>query len=334
MKSLVLSKNQNKVGIINTNNSLFNLINPNSDIKFSSMSDIMLDVFFELLKGYDLEYRSTLNFKKTSTFGFEVEFENADFYNIRKYLSSMHTDWPLLFDPSIKKGAEIPTPILKDNKKSWDEVKDLCDTLRKYSNITGDCGGHIHVGWQVLGDSNINVLNFLKLWSTYEHVIYRFSYGEDEGPRDVLTEYARPISNDFWLAYNEFKYITLVPKDDIIRRVSTTRNIGASLKYLLPYERPDINTIEFRCPNGTLNPIIWQNNVNLFVKLLDYCKKSNFDNNTVQIRHGMRENVYSHLDKYSYIYLEDALEFADLIFNNGLDKIYFLKQYVKQKNVR
>lgn len=32
---------------------------------------------------------------------------------------------------------------------------------------------------------------------------------------------------------------------------------------------------------------------------------------------------------YNKIYLEQALEFADLIFNNNIDKIYFLRQYLK-----
>ena len=32
---------------------------------------------------------------------------------------------------------------------------------------------------------------------------------------------------------------------------------------------------------------------------------------------------------YDEIFLDQALEFADLIFTNNLDKIYFLKQYLK-----
>ena len=32
---------------------------------------------------------------------------------------------------------------------------------------------------------------------------------------------------------------------------------------------------------------------------------------------------------YNEIYLKDALEFVDLIFNNNLDKVYFLRQYLK-----
>ena len=32
---------------------------------------------------------------------------------------------------------------------------------------------------------------------------------------------------------------------------------------------------------------------------------------------------------YNQIYLEQALELCDMIFDNNLDKIYFLRQYLK-----
>lgn len=33
--------------------------------------------------------------------------------------------------------------------------------------------------------------------------------------------------------------------------------------------------------------------------------------------------------KYSEVNIEEALEFVDLIFDNDLDKVYFLRQYIK-----
>ena len=329
MNSIVLRQNNNKLGIINTDNKLFKLIKPNENTLLSNMSKNMLDLFLGLLNNYSLEYRNTLNFKKTTTFGYEIEFEDADIDTIRDYLYSKKEEWFLLFDPSLKNGAEIPTPILKDNGKTWKEIQNLCIFLKQHSKIKENCGGHIHIGKQVLGNSNKSLLNFLKLWSTYEHIIYYFAYGENNKPRETIKEYAKPISNEFWQTYNEYKDNILVSKEEIIRKVTVIRNLGVSLKYLLSYERPDIDTIEFRCPNGTLNPIIWQNNTNLFVKLLEYSKNPNFDNNKVQIRHKKRENIYSKLDKYNIIYLKDALELSDLLFTNNLDKIYFLKQYIK-----
>ena len=37
-------------------------------------------------------------------------------------------------------------------------------------------------------------------------------------------------------------------------------------------------TVECRAGNGTTNPIVWQNNINFFIKMLLYCKNSSFNN--------------------------------------------------------
>ena len=41
----------------------------------------------------------------------------------------------------------------------------------------------------------------------------------------------------------------------------------------------------------------------------------------------------SNVIKYSQIHINDAFEFADLIFTNNLDKVYFLRQYFKDMHV-
>ena len=93
-------------------------------------------------------------------------------------------------------------------------------------------------------------------------------------------------------------------------------------------------TIEFRCPNGTLDPAIWQNNVNLFAKMLYYSGSTSFDDDTVQKRHEIILTRFADLQYYDEIYLEQALEFCDIVFTNNLDKINFLKQYLKSLNIR
>lgn len=90
------------------------------------------------------------------------------------------------------------------------------------------------------------------------------------------------------------------------------------------------NTIEFRSPNGTLEPVIWQNNINFFTKMLIYCKSGDFDEDIVEKR-----LEFNNQDLYLYrqIFLTQALELTDLIFDNNLDKIYFLRQYLKSFEV-
>ena len=93
------------------------------------------------------------------------------------------------------------------------------------------------------------------------------------------------------------------------------------------------NTIEFRCPNGTLNSVIWQNNVNFFTKLLLYCRSEKFNNDIVFQRKRINSNEYNSLIYYDEIFLDQALELCDMIFDNNLDKLYFLRQYLKSFEV-
>ena len=42
---------------------------------------------------------------------------------------------------------------------------------------------------------------------------------------------------------------------------------------------------------------------------------------------------YGDFDSYNDIYYDQAIELCDLIFNKNIDKIYFLRQYLKNNSV-
>ena len=92
-------------------------------------------------------------------------------------------------------------------------------------------------------------------------------------------------------------------------------------------------SVEYRVPNGTLDPIIWQNNINFFVKLLLYCKNPNFNEDILNRRRMEVNGILGDITKYSDIYIEQAIELCDMIFDNNLDKIYFLRQYLKSYEI-
>ena len=64
-----------------------------------------------------------------------------------------------------------------------------------------------------------------------------------------------------------------------------------------------------------------------------FCKSDRFDDEILDRRKMQVEEIFSDLWSYSLIYLEQALELCDMIFNNNLDKIYFLRQYLKSFEV-
>ena len=89
------------------------------------------------------------------------------------------------------------------------------------------------------------------------------------------------------------------------------------------------NTIEFRSPNGTINEVICQNNVNTGVCFLLAAKASRVDREYLE--HQLKTHPVTEAKTllYRYINLNKALEFCDLVFEEDIDKMYFLKQYLK-----
>lgn len=308
---------------------IFKYLKPNENDKLSLLSGLDLQDLIILLDDYYLKLRKTLGFDESITFGLEIEFEDAMLNRIKDQLNrTFNNSWRIGSDGSLNKGGEIRTPILHDKEKNWNDVKKVCCIVNSGASIGEKTGGHIHIGAHALGTKTDSWINFIKLWSVYENIIYRFSYGNFLTARPSMLEYARPISKSLW---DISKKLNINKKlDGIINNIQTDRYNGVNFKNVELGKGFFIdNTIEFRCPNGTLEPVIWQNNVNLFVNLLNYSKDIKFDNDIVEKRHGINSDKLYKLDLYNEIYLEQALELCDMLFTNNLDKVYFLRQYLK-----
>lgn len=278
-----------------------------------------------------IRYRDSLNIGFEPTFGLELEFENSDDLLIRNNLKNILKSWKMVDDFSLKDGAEIVSPVLRDNLQTWEELREVCDVVSKFANIGVNSAAHVHVGAHILGEDKDHWLNLVKLWAVYESIIYKFSFGEFLYPRINAEYYARPVSQILWE-----KYILLRKENSIktiFARIKPVRKQSINFGHVVSgSEYIDSNTIEFRCPNGTLDPIIWQNNVNLFVKILLYSSSDDFNHDIIDKRYPFTADR-SFNDYIAKIYLDDALEFSDLIFSNNLDKIYFLRQYLKSFGV-
>lgn len=320
------------------NYEIFNILKKKDNDYLSKYSLNDQKAILNIINKYFLELRNSINLNDNSTFGLEFEYENALNKNISMALNMANFNsnyWYTKNESSLFDGGEIATPVLKDNVKTWNDIAKICTILNKNSELSGTTAGHIHIGAQTITNVD-SLMNLVLLWITYENIIYRFFYGEFLNERPSIYRYAKKLSGK-WLddLYIIKKYLKNgeINLNTIIKWLipETDKKIWAiELSNIQCLNKEDINnTIEFRCPNGTFNPVIWQNNVNFLFKLLKYTNSSTFNFNIITKRLNERPSDF---DDYSYfrkININQVLEFCDLIFDNNLDKIYFLRQYVK-----
>lgn len=220
-----------------------------------------------------------------------------------------------------------------DEIKYWQELKKVCVYLsKKRADTMHNAGGHIHIGANVLGDDIESWKTFLKLYAVYEKVIFRFVFGDKINGRKKLFEYAFPIAESLYKAMIDINNATSLSD---IRLALSLRNRSVALnfsnvKFSFPKDRCRKNTLEFRSPNATTNEVIWQNNINAFSKMLLAARDKviNVEFLDYKLKHIEFINLKNDY-LYNCIDLKDALEFVDLVFDNNLDKIYFLRQYLK-----
>ncbi len=288
------------------------------------LQDLLVEV-----ENYFLEYREKINLPSNVTFGVEIEYEGVSRVKTNKFIDKNLKDWISKDDGSLRSGGEVTSPIMKDRVKYWQELKKVCEYLsKKGADTSHNAGGHVHIGANVLGYDVESWRVFLKLYTVYENVIFRFVYGDKISGRSGLLKYAPPTA-DF--IYRLMPLINKAKSEHDIKNILLLLtkkrhvalnfdNVGGSRK----------NTFEFRSPNASTNAVIWQNNINTFGKMLVSSKNKVLDEEFLDYK--LEHEYFPYLENdylYDVMNLKNVLEFVDLVFDNNLDKIYFLRQYLK-----
>lgn len=187
---------------------------------------------------------------------------------------------------------------------------------------------HIHFGVNIFENDLDKFLLFLKVYAIYENIFFRFYFGEYLCHR--RTSYTSN-QNMAWKICKNIKDIKSI--DDLNQNYCFLRwSREAALNFgNMRFADKDTNknTIELRIPNGTIEEVIWQNNVNTFAKFILKTLNNTWDLDYInQTFSNLKESDFNTL-YYQEIILKKALEFVDLIFDNDLDKFYFLRQYIK-----
>jgi len=302
----------------------------NNDM-FSEYRGLDLQDLIVQIENMFLTYRKSLNLEKNVTFGIEIEYENVFRNVVAKFIAQNYDSWTSHSDASLNSGGEITSPILTDIPKTWNELKGICCFLKeKNADTLHNAGGHVHVGAHVLGLNINSWKSFLKTYMVYENVLFRFLYGDKISARSKIEHYAPPIAGDLLIYIKELEKLkNILNVREFFEKYARYKAVNfQNLKYSEIYRKDIKNTLEFRATNATTEEVIWQNNINAITKLLNKAAKNLIDMDYINYKINNFNQNYG-LVYYNEINLMAALEFVDLIFDNNLDKAYFLRQYFK-----
>lgn len=253
------------------------------------------------LESYDKKY-SNINVPDGMTIGMEIECEGEN--SVDAYLISDILDgWDSKVDTSLQEGIEITSPILSNSKADADNLYMVCNVLQELGeNVSERCGGHIHIGADYLKTKEAYA-NLIELWSNNEELIFLLSNEKGEILREGAIEFATPISMRIGKAIeaNKFEDFDTLDKKEFLKRV----------KYVQEYERgkdgrrtginfltaDNLNTIEFRLSNGTIDANTWIENANLFGGLVAISQRiSDIQHKSI---HEIDEEDKSILEKFT-----------------------------------
>lgn len=318
------------------------LINKDNNDMISKLRGNDLLEFLDTLSEYYLEYRDTIGFPDNLSFGIEIEFEQvnrdllADFIrnsSLAYSRDNFNFGWVTKHDGSLSSGGEVNSPASFDNIKFWEELKRICLFLKnKNAVMNEEASCHMHYGASYLGNDVEAWRVFLKTYSAYEAVLFRFFYGDMLCARYRILNYSYPIASSIVNRLEKTNQIKS-PIDllSIVNRSSKYQAINfANVDFNNINTDNYKNTLEFRIPNATTNHIVLQNNINTMGKVMMSSKMKLIDEEFIDYK---LKNDFIDFDsnhqRYNEVLLKDALEFCDINFDNNLDKAYFLKQYLK-----
>lgn len=311
------------------------IVLPKIDRDFSLLSHLDKRSIIEEIISAKTPYRNILNISSKIGFGIELEVTNIFLNELQNLIKEGKKRKTLKLPYDVQKedtvcyvafkeerkyqGGEITSRILYNTEKTWKDLKRLFTILKEnHLIISEDCSMHIHVGSEIIDYNEKDLKKIIKLFVIYEHVLFRFFLGDYFQVRNIA--FASPIRKTLLDKIEEIDNMSLKDLQEKIPRI-----VAFNIRNFDPGEYYQKNTIEMRMGNGTLNELIAQNFIMTTLHFLESVeKKGRLDFFLEDKLKKIKENSYYYTD----VYLEDAFEFCDFVFEKNEDKIYFLKQYL------
>lgn len=303
--------------------------------------DDLYDLFIYLEK-YRLKYREGIQVPIDNSFGVEIEFGNIPLIMVKDLVKDLpsYRYWSAHEDSSVETckygqilGGEVSSDILHNTKEDWEHLYMILKYLKQLgAKATDKTGFHIHVGAQIFGENLEYVKRFVKVWCIFEEIIFRFGYGRRAIPRTFIKEHASPIAPIYYALYQKNRYFWDALTTTKMFDFGKQKSVSFKNYHYLSDEEEINNTIEIRCPNGTLDANIVQNNISFFLKLMLYVTSERYDSSLIE--RLFNKMPLKNLEDYTFLNIEKALLLSDLIFEQSRDKMNFLRQYVKKDDFK
>ncbi len=303
----------------------------------------------KLVLDSEIKFGTEIEFKGVDLTSFFRAFPNLPLVMMQDHKTSKFTfeDWCLDSDSTVStvetnvinkrfvnsiSGGEISSKILSNKEHDWIELKQICSALRKFGAYTDDCcSNHVNVSTELIRD-NLEFYKVLtKIVVVFENELIAFSCGESKEIRIGSHDYAREMRYELLRKIKKYKLYKELDFNAFLYILQEMDNSTfTSLDGINLQEVNRQGRIEFRYPNGTLNPTIIQNNINFFLKIVLAIinNRINIDYLNHKIEETNPQDVIN-----STFDLEKAEILSRWISLNEVDKKNFMWQFKRQKTL-
>ena len=160
------------------------------------------------------------------------------------------------FENDATVAGEIVSPIMYDEPRSWENLRQVTEIVRRHGGIaSARTGGHVHVGLHDYDHTVENHSRLMRTTAAYEDVLFRLAANPERGEHRG-TSWCRPNT---------------VPADGYADvSAARARNLGHGLAVNLQHVNGRASDhAEFRMWDGSLDPAVIQTQIKVSLGLVD-----------------------------------------------------------------
>ncbi len=314
-------------------NKLYNTIGASNKNKFKN--DLGIYVDYDKIRNEIKKDINLLNIKNDITIGFEIEFDKLEYDKFKtlmliiekedNQIYNLIKDWKVEKELSLPEGAEAVSPILRNDINSWKQLKCMLEIVKNAkTSLNEKCGGHIHIGADILSYDSKKWNYFWKMCSVSQPILYKIANEEGKIIRKSSVKFAKQ-NQDMFNNLIKNGGVNIKGEEDLkllVKQFCTDKNVAINLKNVGTSYK---NTIEFRISNQTFNFEEVVNNARLYLKMVDTSVR-------MVDEKGYKEKEFNKFLNNSMSEKDLLINFLNVIFEDDNEKKIYIKRWEKIKD--